>query len=406
MSVRVTGESWQFSFRYEGREYSGDTGLPASEENRSDAEQFEAEMRVRLAGGLGRAVPACPMLFGAGVEQFLQWAQFEYSEHPHTFKRMCTSFTSLLPFFEGKLLHKIEAIELENFKLHRFQQGVKKVTVRHDLHNLSKLFQYGITHRWCFTNTVREVKVPSDRDAIRINVVSEETEAKYFTAAKYNPTLYDLARMMVLTGMRPSEVLALRTQDFNERRRSITIRKGKSRAARRTLKLIGETLDIVKRRTTDREPEAFLFPGKQADSARTKLNNDHARALKRAGVKFCLYDLRHTFATRMASQGMSVATLAAILGHSDVRTLSRYVHPSQPDMDTAMERFADQNPGYRGKVGKGKALAAVQPGRATTPPPSLAPTLGTSARIVREVFELLAKYGIVPEPRMAGAAGD
>ncbi|MBL8235114.1 MAG: hypothetical protein JNL98_41815 [Bryobacterales bacterium] len=43
----------------------------------------------------------------------------------------------------------------------------------------------------------------------------------------------------------------------------------------------------------------------------------------------------------MASRGMPLTTLAAILGHSSLRCVTRYVHPSQQVMDEAMERFLD-----------------------------------------------------------------
>jgi site-specific recombinase XerD len=35
--------------------------------------------------------------------------------------------------------------------------------LRHDLHALSLLFQYGAKHNWCKTNPIREVENPSDR---------------------------------------------------------------------------------------------------------------------------------------------------------------------------------------------------------------------------------------------------
>jgi integrase len=43
-----------------------------------------------------------------------------------------------------------------------------------------------------------------------------------------------------------------------------------------------------------------------------------------ASVRF--YDLRHTFATRMADAGMEMQELAKILGHTDISMTYRYYH--------------------------------------------------------------------------------
>lgn len=56
-------------------------------------------------------------------------------------------------------------------------------------------------------------------------------------------------------------------------------------------------------------------------------------------MNFVLYDLRHTFATRFIEGGGDVAALKEILGHKDIRTTMRYVHPSQQYIDDAMAKF-------------------------------------------------------------------
>lgn len=46
-----------------------------------------------------------------------------------------------------------------------------------------------------------------------------------------------------------------------------------------------------------------------------------------AGLEdFRFHDLRHTAATRMAEAGVDVFTIAAILGHKDIKTTARYAH--------------------------------------------------------------------------------
>lgn len=51
--------------------------------------------------------------------------------------------------------------------------------VRHDLHALSPLLKYGINHNWCSVNPV-ELKIPSDAEAVRVNVLTPAEEMLYF----------------------------------------------------------------------------------------------------------------------------------------------------------------------------------------------------------------------------------
>jgi integrase len=54
-----------------------------------------------------------------------------------------------------------------------------------------------------------------------------------------------------------------------------------------------------------------------------------------------LYDLRHTFGTRQATElKTDPFTLASIMGHSNLRTIMRYVHPDQKAQKEAMQRYA------------------------------------------------------------------
>ena len=95
----------------------------------------------------------------------------------------------------------------------------------------------------------------------------------------------------------------------------------------------------------------WVFPSSKNAGPRTTLQKSHTRVVfgkrdlagnKIGGCNFkCrLYDMRHTFATRFALAGGSLPILSKILGHTDMAMLNKYVHPSQQDMDGAMEWFA------------------------------------------------------------------
>ena len=94
----------------------------------------------------------------------------------------------------------------------------------------------------------------------------------------------------------------------------------------------------------------------------TKLNNSHDRACreatvawreelekaglaaeaKEANISFVLYDLRHTFGTRQATEEKTDPfTLAKIMGHANLRTIMKYVHPDEGAQREAMKRYAE-----------------------------------------------------------------
>jgi Phage integrase family len=62
--------------------------------------------------------------------------------------------------------------------------------------------------------------------------------------------------------------------------------------------------------------------------------------------KFVLYSLRHTFLTRLGESGCDAWTLARIAGHSSVAMSTRYVHPSEDAVLTAVEKLGEHKIGH------------------------------------------------------------
>ena len=212
MALRNRNGIWHYRFKIDGKEYAETTGLVATARNKTAANQIEAERRREVLEGrvLPRRVKNLP--FNEAAEQFLEWAKIEHEKHPNTWKRVETSFASLGVFFDRQPVSQIDEGRIERYKVHRVQvHQVRDITLRHDLHALSKFFGYAVKQRWCRENPLRSghIRIPSDADAVRIHVITASEEELYFQCAARNRDLYDLTRLMINQGPRPEEVLSL-----------------------------------------------------------------------------------------------------------------------------------------------------------------------------------------------------
>lgn len=117
------------------------------------------------------------------------------------------------------------------------------------------------------------------------------------------------------TGLRISEVLSLRPLDFDKTAKMITI-SGKGCKLRHCYysKRISDMLNLFYR---NKKRSENLFEGNER-VIRKKIwmaLHKHSNAIKTSP-----HILRHSFATQMLSNGMSLVNLQGILGHSDITT--------------------------------------------------------------------------------------
>jgi len=367
MALRMRHGKWHYRFKYQGRAYSARTGLVATERNRTAAVKKEMEHRRALEEGRDPARIVVRQ-FSSAVEEFLAWYKGEHADHPSTYLRMRTSMTSWKAHLGTKPVSMIGPGVCEQYKTWRRGQGIKEITLRHDLLNLSRLMQFAITQHWAQVNPLRSgaVKIPSDRDAIRIHVLTDAEGKTYFAAAQGD--VHDLGRLMLNQGARPEELLSLPKSAVDLGRRVLQIGRGKSKAARRTLHLTDESMRILGRRLAGESKWVFPSPTRPGRHL-LSVNTAHEGALKRIHDAACpkaiaarasegkepgcsdwracphtppivIYDLRHTFATRMAEKGCDLATLAAILGHSSIRMVQKYVHVTNGHQREVMQVYS------------------------------------------------------------------
>jgi hypothetical protein len=82
MGLRNRNGKWHYRFYAAGQEWSGDTGLVATEGNRSVAMMVEAEARKLVKDGRGDHLKLTIKPFSDAADQFIEWAKGEYRTKP------------------------------------------------------------------------------------------------------------------------------------------------------------------------------------------------------------------------------------------------------------------------------------------------------------------------------------
>jgi integrase len=153
------------------------------------------------------------------------------------------------------------------------------------------------------------------------------------------PHLETLIPLLLLSGMRAGEALALTWAQVDLIGR--TLRVGRAKSANGTGRIIPINDDLAPVLAAHRtwflerfgvpKPSDYLFPwGKPVPSDPTRHATDITwgwdQLRKDTGVSCRLHDLRHTFATRLAENGVSESTMLALMGHMSRAMLERYSH--------------------------------------------------------------------------------
>jgi site-specific recombinase XerD len=133
------------------------------------------------------------------------------------------------------------------------------------------------------------------------------------------------------SGLRLGEVCGLKIGDIDSTRMLVRVVQAKGNKDRYTI-LSPVTLDLLRVYWKKYNPSVWLFENKfkQPVPDRTA-QHMFKNALKKSGIKkqIGIHVLRHSFATHLLEQGVSLPIIQQLLGHSSLRTTSVYLHVQQ-----------------------------------------------------------------------------
>jgi integrase len=242
--------------------------------------------------------------------------------------------------------------------------GAKPRTVNKHRAVVSAIFVYGAkgSTYGLPANPAREADKRSEPHAGRLEFyrVDEveaiarafEAEGRREQSSDINPRLdAEMVRVSAYAGLRLGELLALRWRDIDFAKRVIVVSRAMSDGIETTTKSgrvrqvpladpAAAALDRISRGehfTSADDLVCASVLGRHIDGS--ALRRRYRRAQAAAGVgALRWHDLRHTFGSLLAADGVDLVTIQAAMGHSVLATTSRYLH-ARP-ASSAADRFS------------------------------------------------------------------
>jgi integrase len=218
-------------------------------------------------------------------------------------------------------------------------------TVNRYLAALSSCLSYGVKEQgWLERNPMEKVRRPPESKG-RVRFLSDDERTALLRACRPHAELYLAVVLSLTTGARQAEIMGLRWEQFDFARQVITLSETKN-GDHRSLPLVGEAFALLKERSKVRSlKDSRIFPptARAKKSECLNLRDAWAKALKTAEVEdFHWHDLRHTAASYLVMNGVSLVEVAKILGHRTLAMALRYSHLSSGHIVETGQKLADR----------------------------------------------------------------
>jgi integrase len=237
------------------------------------------------------------------------------------------------------------------------RRGRSENTVNHYFDVLKALFNFAIEKKlWAGENPIREVKpyvVDQKRRAYsaveikRIIAAADRLEREAGAHAEMQKVAKSVVLLLLYTGMRMGELLNLRWSNIHKDK--IELRRSETKARKEKVIPITAPVARILAALAKRRRDDFVLPLRRrggmmkagwADSLIRKIR-------KFSGVEdFVFHGLRHTASTIMVSEalghGVGLADVMKVLGHSQVETTLKYIHPDFERMKRAVQVLAEK----------------------------------------------------------------
>lgn len=268
-----------------------------------------------------------------------------------TYDRLLTSAHTLKNFKIADMpICEITSTHVQQYINELVNMGYGLSTIKKQIRIVTVPLKQAIALNHISSNPIIGIQIPSknhvQKESKLIESYSKEDQVALYKVLDPNERRgYPAIILMIETGLRVGEVLALRWKDVHLSRKRLYVRSTvvrlankkrsfvqdspKSESSNRVVPLTPKAIDVLTKIFTSRKSDEWVFTDEYGD----RLSYESLRwqtqcACKIAKIKYHgMHVFRHTFATNCYYKNVDVKILSKILGHSDTTiTYNIYVH--------------------------------------------------------------------------------
>jgi len=340
---------WYADFLFEGRRY----GKTLNVTSKSAAKELEDKFKTEVRSGKYAKVQLQKkqrILFSAAMKDYLEKTETGHKTN-RSFKTIAGRGNHLCAYFGAMLLQQIGPDDVSAYKTKReaeirkrcekLKHAVSFASINREMALLRRLFNwYRTQKRVKLDNPVTGIGFY--KEVARTRVLTEDEEKRFFMDGGAPEHVQNVVTIALSTGMRLNEILTLEKKDvlLCDIGGTVTLRDTKNGESRK-IPLTNDLTGMFKR-IIDNSLEAspYVFASPRTGKPMLDIKTSFVKSCKRAKIdNLHFHDLRHTFCTRLANEGVNPFIIMQIAGHKDTKTAQRYCNPTSEHLMAAMAKI-------------------------------------------------------------------
>ncbi len=200
--------------------------------------------------------------------------------------------------------------------------------------------------KFFFVSTLKQnwnmTDIPRVKKASKLPVALSGEQVKLLLDSVQNLKHKTMLATSYSAGLRVGELLDLKVSDIDSNSMRIRVRNGKGKKERYTI-LSKNTLHLLRAYYRIYKPADYLFANPYSGERLCNRTIQQLFLDKKRALGFpkdaTLHSLRHSFATHLLLSGTDIVAIQKLMGHSNIRTTSIYLHLTAQDVMKVVSPF-------------------------------------------------------------------